>query len=63
MNNTPEGAIKTLKSMPEYVQLFIKAFSGDKDPVNFDNMADAIAVFEATLITPDSRFDRLIGQV
>ena len=57
MNSTPELVVTTLKSMPEYVALFTKAFPGEKDPVTFDNMAKAIEVFEATLITPDSRFD------
>jgi len=57
MNSTPELVVTTLKSMPEYVALFKKAFPGDKEPVTFDNMAKAIEVFEATLITPDSRFD------
>ena len=60
MNNTPELAIKTLKSMPEYVALFKKAFPGQADPVTFDNMAEAIEAFEATLLTPDSPFDRYL---
>jgi len=60
MSNTPEGVVKTLNSMPEYVELFKKAFPKDKDPVTFDNMATAIEIFEATLITPDSRFDKLL---
>ncbi|HEB68724.1 MAG TPA: cytochrome-c peroxidase [Desulfobulbus sp.] len=60
MSNTPEGAVKTLNSMPEYRELFKKAFPGEKDPVTFDNMAAAIEVFEATLITPDSRFDNFL---
>jgi len=60
MNNTPEGAVKTLKSMPGYVEMFKKAFPKDKDPVTFDNMAAAIEIFEATLITPDSRFDKFL---
>ncbi len=57
MNNTPENVVKTLNSMPEYVTLFKKSFPDQKDPVTFDNMAKAIEVFEATLITPDSKFD------
>jgi cytochrome c peroxidase len=57
MNNTPDRVTQTLKSMPEYVKLFQKSFPDDKDPVTFDNMARAIEVFEATLITPDSPFD------
>jgi cytochrome c peroxidase len=60
MSNTPEGAVKTLKSMPEYVERFKQAFPADKDPVTFDNMAIAIEIFEATLITPDSKFDKLL---
>jgi cytochrome c peroxidase len=57
MGNTPEMVIKTLKSMPEYIELFKKAFPGQPDPVTFDNMAEAIEAFEATLLTPDSPFD------
>ena len=60
MNNTPEMAIKTLKSMPEYIALFEKAFPGQTDPVTFDNMAEAIEAFEATLLTPDSPFDHYL---
>jgi len=60
MNNTPERLIKTLKSMPEYVELFAMAFPKESDPVTFDNTARAIEVFEATLLTPDSRFDRYL---
>ena len=61
MNNTPAKVIETIKSMPEYVALFKKSFPVDKDPVTFENMAKAIAVFEATLITPQSAFDQYLG--
>jgi cytochrome c peroxidase len=61
MNNTPAKAVETIKSMPEYVSQFKKAFPGEKDPVTFENMAKAIAVFEATLITPKSAFDTYLG--
>lgn len=60
MNNTPEMVIRTLKSMPEYIKIFQKAFPGTEDPVTFDNMAEAIEAFEATLLTPDSPFDKLL---
>jgi cytochrome c peroxidase len=60
MNNTPEQIIKTLKSMPGYVTMFKMAFPKEKDPITFDNMAEAIEVFEATLLTPDSRFDKYL---
>jgi cytochrome c peroxidase len=62
MNNTPEQVEKTLRSIPAYVDDFAKAFPSDPKPVSFDNMAKAIEAFEATLITPSSRFDKfLIG--
>lgn len=57
MHNTPKNVEATLKSMPEYVAAFEKAFPGDKQPTSFDNMARALQAFESTLITPDSRFD------
>lgn len=60
MNNTPEQAVKTLKSMPGYVDMFRKAFPDDEDPVTFDNMARAMEAFEATLVTPDAPFDRYL---
>ncbi len=60
MNNKPEKVIATLKSMPEYVARFKKAFPRSKNPVTFENMAKAIADFESTLITPDSPFDKFL---
>ena len=60
MNNTPQGAMKTINSMPEYIEMFKKAFPDDKNPVTFDNMAAAIEIFETTLTTPDARFDKFL---
>ncbi len=60
MNNTPERVVVTLKSIPQYVEMFKKAFPNEKDPVTFDNVAKAIEAFEATLITPNSRFDKFL---
>jgi cytochrome c peroxidase len=60
MSATPDYVVKVLKSIPQYVELFKKAFPADKDPVTFDNMARAIEVFEATLLTPNSQFDKFI---
>lgn len=60
MSNTPQRVVTTLGSMPPYVELFKKAFPNEKDPVNFDNTVKAIEAFEATLITPNSRFDRYL---
>ncbi|MDO5605980.1 MAG: cytochrome-c peroxidase [Paracoccus sp. (in: a-proteobacteria)] len=61
MNNTPERLIETLNSMPEYVEEFTVAFPGSNDPVSFENFAIAIEQFEATLITPNSAFDRFLA--
>lgn len=63
MNSTPDRTVKTLRSIPEYVDRFSKAFPGEASPVTFENMARAIEAFEATLLTPHSRFDKyLTGQ-
>jgi cytochrome c peroxidase len=48
-----------LKSIPEYVAAFKKAFPGQPDPVTFDNMAAAIGAFERKLVTP-SRWDKFL---
>jgi cytochrome c peroxidase len=60
MNSTPERAVATLKSIPEYRERFAAVFPGQEDPVTFENMARAIEAFEATLLTPNSRFDRYL---
>ncbi|WP_425545049.1 cytochrome-c peroxidase [Caenispirillum bisanense] len=60
MNNQPAVVVETLKSIPEYVAHFERAFPGEKDPVTFDNVAMAIEAFEATLITPASPFDQYL---
>ncbi len=57
--DSPEAVVERLRSIPEYVELFKKAFPGEKDPLNYDNVAKAIAAFERTLMTP-SRFDEFL---
>ena len=54
-------ALAVLKSMPEYVEAFNKAFPGEADPVTFDNMAKAIGAFERNLTTPARWDDFLKG--
>jgi len=51
--------VAVLRSMPEYVRAFRAAFPVEKDPVTFDNMANAIGAFERKLITP-SRWDKFL---
>ncbi len=60
MNNTPAQVEKTLNSIPAYVAEFKAAFPSDTSPVSFDNMAKAIEAFEATLTTPNARFDKFL---
>ena len=52
-------ALARIKSIPEYVAIFKEAFPGQKDPVTYKNLADAIGAFERTLLTP-SRFDTFL---
>lgn len=61
MNATPKHVEDTLRSIPEYVEMFKKAFPNDDNPVNFDKMAEAIEAFETTLVTPNSRFDQYLA--
>ncbi len=50
------SVVKKLKAVAEYQEMFAKAFPDSKEPLTYDNMAEAIAAFERTLITKD-RFD------
>ncbi len=49
-----------LKGIPGYRDVFAKAFPGQADPITLPNAQKAIAVFEATLITPNAPFDRYL---
>ena len=49
-----------LKGIPGYRDVFAKAFPGEPDPATLGNAQKAIAVFEATLITPNAPFDRFL---
>lgn len=60
MNATPDHVVKTLLSMPAYVEAFKKAFPNEAAPVTFDNFAKAIEAFEATLITPAAPLDQYL---
>ncbi|MES9812648.1 MAG: cytochrome-c peroxidase [Candidatus Thiodiazotropha sp.] len=53
-------AIDVLTSIPEYVMEFKQVFGSDK--ITIDEVTQAIAEFEKTLVTPNSRFDQwLLG--
>ena len=49
-----------LAAIPGYVTAFKSAFPGESAPVTLANAQKAIAVFEATLITPNAPFDKYL---
>jgi len=51
-----DDAAKRLQAISGYRPLFEQAFPGEKDPVNANNFAKAVAAWERTLVTP-ARFD------
>ena len=55
MGFTHELAINVIESIPQYVESFQKVYNTKKITIN--EVTDAIAEFEKTLVTPDSRFD------
>ena len=58
MNMNYDLLEERLKKIPKYRELFRKAFPEDKDPINIDNIAKAIAAFERTIVCNDSPFDK-----
>lgn len=56
MGSTHALAVEVLQSIPAYVAEFKTAFGSDK--INIDEVTKAIASFEETLVTPNSRFDK-----
>ena len=59
MSATKEHVVATVTSMPEYVRAFKKAYGKNVD-INFVKIADTIATFERTLVTP-SRYDDFLN--
>ncbi|WP_240751515.1 cytochrome-c peroxidase [Flagellimonas onchidii] len=51
--------VERLRNIPEYQILFKNAFD-ESNAVNIENLGKAIAAFERTLVTPNSRFDKFI---
>jgi len=55
-----EVVLATLRSMPEYVSAFKRAFPSAADPVTYDNFGAAVGAFERQLVTP-GRFDAFLA--
>jgi cytochrome c peroxidase len=59
VNADPAELVRELKAIPEYRALFDKAFGGkDGEAITFKNITYAIAAFQRTLVSFNSRFDR-----
>jgi len=52
--------LERLRAEPSYATLFPAAFA-DPEPFTIDNVTRAIASFERTLVSGDSRFDRFVA--
>lgn len=62
MNQKPEQLVEELRKIPDYVALFDKAFAGSNgSAVTFENVTNAVAAFERTLISNHSPFDRYVA--
>lgn len=55
-----KDAVKEVAAVKWYQEQFKKVFPGEKDPINIDNVAKAIAAFERKLSTP-SRWDKFLN--
>ncbi len=53
---THDLAVNVLRSIPQYREEFKKIYA--KDNIDIGQVTDAIAAFEETLVTPNSRFDK-----
>jgi cytochrome c peroxidase len=66
MGSNHELAVSVLQSIPQYVKWFNEVYAAKEmytdRKIDIDQVTDAIAAFEETLTTPNSRFDQwLIG--
>lgn len=52
-----DEVVRRLREIPEYQELFTDAF-GEETPITIENLGKAIAAFERTLVTNNSRFDK-----
>jgi len=58
MGNTHQVMIRTVNDIPGYVEEFKAVFG--TTPITVDQVAQAIAAFERTIVTTDSPFDRFV---
>lgn len=59
MNQDPDELVRELRAIPAYVERFEGAFEVQgEEAVTFEHVTYAIAAFERTLVSKDSRYDR-----
>lgn len=59
MNLDPKEAVKKLKTIPAYQEMFQNAFP--KEGITVQTLAQALATFERTIVSGESRFDKLVA--
>lgn len=60
MASPEQHVAEQIAALPDYHIAFQKAFPGESTPISLANTKKAVAVFEATLITPNAPFDRFL---
>ncbi len=55
-----DAALERLEGFALYQEKFAEAFPGEENPINKENLAQALASFQRTLNTPNSPFDRYL---
>jgi cytochrome c peroxidase len=59
MGNSPDKLLSTLNDIPDYQALFHQAYPQRQDePIQLDEVYQALAAFQTTLISLNSRYDR-----
>lgn len=57
MGNTREGLLRTIDALPEYRRLFAIAYPDSKQGLRLDHIYSALAAFESSLVSLNSRYD------
>jgi cytochrome c peroxidase len=57
MGNTPQGVLQRLAAIPAYRRLFAGAFDDARDAIRSEHVYRALAAFESSLISLNSRYD------
>jgi len=58
MGNTPEHLLQALNANADYVRLFREAYPQERGPITLAQVYTAIAAFQGSLISLNSRYDR-----